>query len=99
MLFKQRGFKRIVSVYDEVLQKEVLMGNENIRTEQQWRKAFDGTGFQLVEDSVRYIRCRFPWRYEEDNTKQIIEQEQRLAKSRVKRHYAFFGLNMVFEKP
>ena len=99
MLFKQRGLKRIVSVYDEVLQKEVLMGNENIRTEQQWREAFAGTGFQLEEDSVRYIRYRFPWGYRKGNLQQVIDGEQRVAaRSRLKRKYAFFGLNMVFTK-
>ncbi len=99
MLYKQRGRKRVVTVYDEVLQKKVLMGNENIRTEQQWRKAFDGTGFHLEEDSVRYIRCRFPWRYRENNLQQVIEDEQHIAaRNRLKRQYAFFGLNMVFTK-
>lgn len=98
MLFKQRGFKRIVSVYDEVLQKEVLMGNENIRTEQQWRKAFDAAGFCLDESSVQYIRYSFPWRYTDDNLQEVIELDQRKAQSGLLRHYAFFGLNMVWEK-
>lgn len=98
MLFKQRGFKRVISVYDDVLQKEVLMGNENVRTEQQWRKAFASSGFQIEEDSVQYIRHYFPWRYKEDNFQQVIEKEQKMASCRLKCHYTFFGLNMVFDK-
>ena len=99
LLFKQRGFKRIISVYDDVLKKEVLMGNENIRSEQQWRKAFAASGFQIEEDSVQYIRHHFPWRYRENNMQQIIKEEQNRANCQLSRHYAFFGLNMVFVKP
>ena len=99
MLFKQRGFKRIISVYDDVLKKEVLMGNENIRSEQKWYKAFTTSGFQLEKDSVQYIRYFFPWRYKDDNIQQVIDREQKRANCSLLRHYAFFGLNMVFVKP
>lgn len=98
MLFKQRGNRRVISVYDDVLKKEVLMGNENIRSEQQWRDAFAEAGFLLDENSVRYIRYFFPWHYNQNNMLQIIEKEQKRARKKWLCHYCFFGLNMVFEK-
>lgn len=98
MLFKQRGNKRVISMYDEVLQKEVLMGNENIRNESQWREAFARTGFALEKDSVKYIRFYFPWRYNTHNMLQIIDKEQYKAKNKKLCHYGYFGLNMVFQK-
>ncbi len=99
MLFMKRGHKRVISVYDEVLEKEVLMGNENIRSEKQWREAFARAGFALEDGSVRYIRHCYPWKYNAHNMLQIIDLEQYRAKNKKLCHYSFFGLNMTFVKP
>lgn len=98
MLFKQRGFKRVISVYDNVLEKEVLMGNENIRSESQWCDAFAQAGFVLESDSVQYIRYFFPWKYNAHNMWQVIDREKHMSKSKRWRNYTFFGLNMTFTK-
>ncbi len=98
MLFRKRGFKRVISVYDEVLQKEVLMGNENVRSEGEWREAFAHTPFALVQDSVQYIRRYFPYKYNAHNMLQIIDLEQYEAKNKKRCHYQYFGLNMIFSK-
>lgn len=98
MLFRQRGFRRVISVYDGVLKKEVLMGNENVRSEQQWREAFSAAGFELDERSVQYIRYFMPWHYSPDNMLQVVEKEHKRAQCKTLCHYAFFGLNMVFVK-
>lgn len=98
MLFKQRGRKRIISVHDDVLGKDVLMGNENIRTEKQWREAFTRNGFSVDNDSVQYIRYFFPNHYNASNWLDVVEKEQRRAQRKGLRHYAFFGLNMVVNK-
>ena len=99
MLFAQRGNKKVISVYDEVLQKEVLMGNENIRSERQWRAAFAKTDFRLDEQSVRYIRLLPPPAYRRATADSVIHREQsRWVHRKFLREHAFFGLNMVFEK-
>lgn len=98
MLFRQRGNRRIISVYDDVLKKEVLMGNENIRSERQWRDAFSSAGFELDERSVQYIRYFLPRHYTHDNLPLVVEKERKRAQCKSLCHYAFFGLNMVFVK-
>ncbi len=99
MLFHQRGNKRIISQYDEVLQKEVLMGNENIRSEQLWRQLFNKNGFHLLEDSLKYIRVLPSLCYKKDNLQRMADKEQALSmRHRALRKKLFFGLNMVFEK-
>ncbi len=99
MLYRQRGNKRVVSVYDDVLGKEILMGNENIRSEQQWLKLFNNNGFSLVEDSLKYIRFFPAFYFKENNLNEIIEKEQNIWKNnRFLREKFFFGLNMTFKK-
>lgn len=99
ILFAQRGNKRVISVYDDVLNKEVLMGNENIRSEKTWRKAFQQANFKIDEDSVQYIRCLAPHRFNGHNMLQNIDLEQLYwQKRKWFCRYAFFGLNMIFTK-
>ena len=99
MLFAQRGNKRVISIYDDNLKKEVLMGNENIRPEKQWRKHFEKAGFHIEEDSVQYIRFLPSFCYNEKNLQKNIKKEQRIwKKSAFLRRKAFWGMNMVFGK-
>lgn len=99
MLFAQRGNKRVVSLYDETLKKEVLMGNENIRSEKEWRKHFVQAGFHLEEDSLQYIRFLPSCSFNEKNVKNNMDKEQKIwKKSAFLRRYAFWGINMVFVK-
>ena len=99
MLFAQRGTKRVISVYDDVLQKEVQMGNENIRPEKLWRKHFEKAGFHVEEESLQYIRFFPSCCFNENNLQKNIEKEQRIwKKSAFLRRNAFWGINMVFSK-
>ena len=99
MLFAQRGTKRVISVYDDVLQKEVLMGNENIRPEKLWRKHFEKARFKMEEDSLQYIRLLPSFCFNEKNLQKNIEKEQRVwRKNAFLRRNAFWGINMVFGK-
>lgn len=99
MLFAQRGTKRVISIYDDVLQKEVQMGNENIRPEKLWRKHFEKAGFHMEEDSLQYIRFLPSCCYNDNNLQKNVEKEQRLwKKNAFLRHHAFWGINMVFGK-
>lgn len=99
ILFAKRGNKRVISVYDDTLQKNVLMGNENIRSEQKWRQAFHQANFILDENSVQYIRCLAPYHFNGCNMKHVIEKEQSFWQKRKWFYkYSFFGINMVFTK-
>lgn len=99
MLFLKRGSKKVIEVYDERLQKNILMGNENIRSEKRWRQLFDKTGFVIDESSVQYIRVMPPCLYFRQTTDEVIAREQHWAESsRFLKHHAFMGLNMVLKK-
>lgn len=99
MLFAQRGNKRVISVYDENLRKEVPMGNENIRPEKTWRKHFEKAGFHMEEGSLQYIRLLPSIFFNMENMKKNVEIEQKIwKKSALLRRKAFWGINMVFVK-
>lgn len=99
ILFARRGRKKIIKIYDDVLQKEILIGNENIRSEKVWRDIFRQAGFTSEENAMQYIRCLPPFCYTKNNMQQIIRKEQSCSQRRkwFCRH-AFFGLNMIFTK-
>lgn len=95
-LFKQRGNKKIIPLWDERLQKEILLGNENIRSYSRWEKAFNKFGLKIDTSSVEYIRFYYPSSYKNHSIEGIIEKEQTLAKKNsFIRKYFFFGLNFT----
>jgi hypothetical protein len=99
MLFAQRGTKRVISVYDKTLEKEILMGNENIRPEKLWRMHFEKAGFKMETESLQYIRFLPSSCFNENDLQKNIEKEQKIwKKSAFLRHHAFWGINMVFSK-
>lgn len=99
MLFVQRGTKRIITVHDDVLGKDVLMGNENIRPEKVWRRHFEKAGLRMDEESLQYVRFLPSWHFNEDNLQKNIEKEQRIwKKNAFLRHHLFWGVNMVFKR-
>lgn len=97
-LYLRRGNKRIIEIYDEKLDKKILLGNENIRSLKTWRKELNKGGFNIPEDSVQYIRYYFPYAYKQGAEK-VIEKEQQLwRKNKFLRENFFFGLNYIAEK-
>ena len=99
MLFLQRGTHRVVEIYDERLQKNIQMGNENIRSEKQWRQLFQKTGFVVDDASVQYIRLLPPMAYRHQPADKVIAKEQRLStRCPFLKHHFYMGLNMVLEK-
>ena len=98
MLFMKRGNRRVVEIYDERLQKKIMMGNENIRSEQQWRQLFQKTGFEVDDASVQYIRLLPPCAYRRNSTQTVIVKEQQMAQRHpFLKHHGCMGLNMVLE--
>jgi SAM-dependent methyltransferase len=97
--FRERGFKRISSYYDERLKKEIVFGNENTRSLARWKSEFSKGGFQIDEESLEYIRYYMPGKYDGSNTEEIIEKESKLwRKSAILREFFFFGMNFTVHK-
>ncbi|MDA3893472.1 MAG: class I SAM-dependent methyltransferase [Salinivirgaceae bacterium] len=95
-LFLQRGNKRIITIYDDKLEKEILLGNENIKCLRQWKQAFYNQELKLDENSVQYVRLFPPNFISKSNYREIITKEQRLWKQRkMLKNRFFFGLNFV----
>jgi 2-polyprenyl-3-methyl-5-hydroxy-6-metoxy-1,4-benzoquinol methylase len=89
--FLQRGNKRVIEYYDEVLGKSLQMGNENIRSQKAWKKLFEASGFHANEDKTEYIRLFPPFFYNSSNSSKLIQRESSLAKSYpMLREYFFF---------
>jgi len=98
-LYKYRGNKRIITIYDEKLKKEIMLGNENIRSLADWDKLFINNGFHLAMGSVQYIRYFLPLHYKFSTPEDLLERELKIQAGKgLRREYFFFGLNFVMEK-
>jgi len=98
-LFLQRGNKKIIEIYDEQLQKNILLGNENIKSLNQWREAFKKQGLQIDESSVEYIRYYLPFAFPNHKAKERIAKEKALwKKNSFLRKYFYFGINFMVRK-
>tara|TARA_B100000965_G_C19517810_1_gene725004 strand:+ start:232 stop:1050 length:819 start_codon:yes stop_codon:yes gene_type:complete len=98
-LYLQRGNKRIIEIYDEKLDKKILLGNENIRSLSTWQSAFLKEGFTIDFDSVQYIRYYLPFMFPNKGAKQRVEKEQALwKKNSFLKEYFFFGINFMVNK-
>lgn len=97
--FRERGFRRIKTIHDDRLHKDILIGDENTRSLAKWRKEFSIQPFKFDESSIEYIRYFMPGKYDGKNTDEIIDREQTIwPKSKIKRELMFFGMNFTIEK-
>lgn len=92
-LFKQRGNKRIISIWDERLQKDILIGNENVRSWKQWKREVEKAGFTGEGVQPDYIRFYYPFFYRNRSAAEMIAKENVLRKRSLLREYFFFGIN------
>jgi SAM-dependent methyltransferase len=98
-LYKYRGNKRIITIWDEKLQKDILIGNENIRSLKGWQHLFEKNGFDLREDSVQYIRYFLPVKYRFSDAENLLATERRIqSRKGLRTEYFFFGLNFIARK-
>jgi SAM-dependent methyltransferase len=93
-LYKQRGNKRVITFWDETLQKKITMGNENIRGIQTWKNIFESHQFSIPENSLQYIRFYYPFAYNNSNELELLEKEKK-NQSAWKHKYFFFGINFI----
>jgi len=98
-LYKQRGSKRIITIYDEKLGKEILLGNENIRGIEKWRALFEKNNFKIDDTSIEFIRYYLPFMYNKANPERLKEKEFDIQKkSNFRKKYFFFGINFIANK-
>lgn len=96
MLYLRRGNKRIISMYDQVLKKDILIGNENIRPLDEWRRLFAAAGFTIKEEE--YIRLFLPFVWNILPLEKLVPMEKNIWKQNtLLREYAYFGLNFLAE--
>jgi SAM-dependent methyltransferase len=95
-LYKQRGNKRIIEIYDERLQKKILLGNENIRSIHTWKNELKKQGLVVDDASIHYVRAFPPAIFNRLGYTKAIEREQKLWRSNaLLKKYFFFGINFT----
>lgn len=98
-LIRQRGFKKTITIYDERLKKDVLLGNENIRSQEKWQQLLEKTGFAVDKKSIRYIRLLLPFMISEQTAEALAEKEAAVGvRFPWLKKYFFFGINFKAEK-
>jgi SAM-dependent methyltransferase len=98
-LYKYRGNKRIITMYDERLKKDILLGNENIRSLKLWKTLFENNGFHIPQGDIRYVRFYLPVHYKLSAPEKLLMKERQIqATPGIRREYFFFGLNFVAVK-
>jgi hypothetical protein len=98
-LFLRRGSKKVITLHDEKLKKDILIGNENIRSLKQWKKYLERESFKVIDDQTQYIRFFPPFSFNATNCEEQINKEQMLWKKYpLLRNYFFFGLNFIVKK-
>ncbi len=95
-LYLRRGNKRIIEIYDDRLNKKIILGNENIRNLSLWKKEFSKQGFDILPEKTQYIRFYPPFFFKNGNTDLVLEKEQQLwKKNSLLKEKLFFGLNFI----
>jgi Holliday junction resolvase len=90
----------VVEIWDEKLQKPILLGNENIRGLNTWRKTLAKGGLEIDDKKTQYIRILPPFMFKKDEMEKKISREQKIIScSRLFRKRFAFGLNMIVHKP
>lgn len=98
-LLKQRGFKKTKFIYDEKLQKNILIGDENIRGYAHWKSLLANAQLAIDEKSLQYVRYFYPSTFSKIDYNSALAKEQTIWKeSPFKRKYFFFGLNFTAKK-
>ncbi len=98
-LFLRRGNKRIIDIYDEKLNKQIKLGNENIQSLGSWKNKFKNAGLVINDKSVEYIRLFPPFFLHKNNYRRILERESRIwKKNKTVTEFLYFGINFTAGK-
>jgi SAM-dependent methyltransferase len=92
----QRGNNRIIELYDEKLNKTILLGNENVRPMESWGKLLAISNLKIENDSIQYVRLFPPFLYKFNSIEDIMIKEKHLwEKYLMLKKYFFFGINFT----
>lgn len=95
-LYLRRGNKRIITIYDEQLKKNILLGNENIRSLATWRGELAKQQLSIPQQEVQYIRLFPPFYFKPGKVPAVLAREDKLWRSNaLLRENLYFGLNFV----
>jgi 2-polyprenyl-3-methyl-5-hydroxy-6-metoxy-1,4-benzoquinol methylase len=97
--YLKRGNKRVITFYDPRLNKSILLGNENVRSYEDWMKELRKTGLFIDDRHTEFIRLYPPLLIRKSNYRSLIGREQQLwKKSPFLKNYFFFGINFLAGK-
>lgn len=96
-LYKQRGSNRVITFWDEKLQKEITMGNENIRSMDEWTKLLSQNKLSILASETQYIRILPPFFYSNKKANEMALKEANMANGFLQRYF-YFGINFIAEK-
>jgi hypothetical protein len=96
-LYKQRGSNRVITFWDEKLQKEITMGNENIRSMDEWTKLLSQNKLSILASETLYIRILPPFFYSNKKAKEMAVKEANMANGFLQRYF-YFGINFIAKK-
>ena len=92
--YKRRKNNRIIEIYDELLKKNVLYGDENFKNKKTWTKVLKKHNLSL--NDFEYIKLLPPFFYNSNNMENIIDFEQKIWKNfPFIGEYFFFGMNFT----
>jgi SAM-dependent methyltransferase len=94
--YKMRGNKRIIELYDERLQRTILLGNENTRTYDHWKRLLAKQGLYAADESLDYVRLLWSSMYGNKTTEQLDKIENRIWRTNgFLRRFGYFGVSFV----
>ncbi len=96
-LYKQRGNKRVITIWDDMLQKKITMGNENIRGLATWENLFNNNNWHIKKEATSFIRYYFPQMFNTSNGEELLIKERNKQSAFLKKYF-FFGINFIAEK-
>lgn len=98
-LFIKRGNRKVIRMFDDKLDKEILIGNENIRSLRKWTREMIRQNLKINEKDIEYVRLFPPFKYKRTGTDGVIASEQKLWKRHpMLREYFYHGVNFTVSK-
>ncbi|MCL2414387.1 MAG: class I SAM-dependent methyltransferase [Bacteroidales bacterium] len=92
-LFIKRGSKRVIKVWDERLQKEYLLGNENVRSWKKWKRECEKAGFVSETTKPEYISFYYQFFLRNRLAEEMITKEKIFTNKYYPRNYLASGIN------
>ena len=97
--FLKRGNKKIIEYHDPKLNKSLLLGNENVRSYEDWKNELNKAGLTIDDRHTEFIRLYPPFLIRSGNYLNRIKQEQECWKKKAwLKDYFFFGINFIAKK-